>query len=475
MAMERGDRLWPFIRDFYGRPSSYLWENDRRVIHDIPQGEGGEQGDPLMPLLFSLGLHKSLKSISNWLLSTEKVFAFLDDIYLVCRPNRVAAVYQELQRHTNIDIHCGKTKIWNRCGEKPSGVDQLTMTARVQDPGAIVWRGDHEIPASEQGMKVLGAPMGRDEYTTRFLEKKSEQHDILFQRIPMVPDVQASWLLLTFCAATRANFYLRNTSPEVARPFATSHYLKVHHCLCQIIGVDPDDVSRGALQQSTLPFHLGGLGLASAVRTRDGAHWASWADAVSTIHKKDPDLAATILAGLHSEGEGCFAVANQCAERLVALGVELPTWDAVVAGATPDHIHNTPVEDAASIKVGSSTSPTQSRRCSTPRQCGHLWTRTRELWRCLRVVLWQGSHSTAFPRVTRLEWIQKSSVHCSSVASGCHCPSTHAFANMAVSQTALAIIGLRVLSQVLWSGEVGCCGTHLSRGRSKGLDQRDGP
>ena len=106
-----------------------------------------------------------------------------------------------------------------------------------------------------------------------------------------------------------------------------------------------DDVSRGALQQSTLPFHLGGLGLASAVRTRDGAYWASWADAVSTIHKKDPDLATTILAGLHSEGEGCFAVANLCAERLVALGVELPTWDAVVAGATPDHIHNTPVEE----------------------------------------------------------------------------------------------------------------------------------
>ena len=26
----------------------------------IPQGEGGEQGDPLMPLLFSLGQHSAL-------------------------------------------------------------------------------------------------------------------------------------------------------------------------------------------------------------------------------------------------------------------------------------------------------------------------------------------------------------------------------------------------------------------------------
>ena len=32
----------------------------------------------------------------------------------------------------------------------------------------------------------------------------------------------------------------------------------------------------------------------------------------------------------------------------------------------------------ASIEVGSSTSPTQSRRCSTPRQFGHLWRQTNE-------------------------------------------------------------------------------------------------
>ena len=109
--------------------------------------------------------------------------------------------------------------------------------------------------------------------------------------------------------------------------------------------MDPDDVSRGALQQSTLPFHLGGLGLASAVRTRDGAHWASWADSVSTMFKKDPSLAATVLTGLSAEADGCFAVVKQCADRLVALGAELPTWDALVAGATPDHVHATPVEE----------------------------------------------------------------------------------------------------------------------------------
>ena len=156
-------------------------------------------------------------------------------------------------------------------------------------------------------MKVLGVPLGRDEYAIKFLEKKMEHHDTLFHRIPSVPDVQDSWLLQSYCA----NLYLRNVTPEVAHSFAISHDFEVHHCLCEIIGVDPDDVSR---ECSTV---LTSEGWGWQVQwTRDGAHWASRADSVSTMFKKDPGLAATVLIGLNAEADGCFAVVNQCADRL---------------------------------------------------------------------------------------------------------------------------------------------------------------
>ena len=55
----------PFARTFYGQASQNLWESDSGEIHSIPQGEGGEQGDAMMPLLYSLGQHGALQDVSR--------------------------------------------------------------------------------------------------------------------------------------------------------------------------------------------------------------------------------------------------------------------------------------------------------------------------------------------------------------------------------------------------------------------------
>ena len=49
----------PFVRCFYGSPSTYLWEDEMGVTQSFPQGEGGEQGGPLMPMSFALGQHRT--------------------------------------------------------------------------------------------------------------------------------------------------------------------------------------------------------------------------------------------------------------------------------------------------------------------------------------------------------------------------------------------------------------------------------
>ena len=90
-----GPEALPFVRMFYGQASMYSsWEDDEGIVHDIHQGEGGEQGDPSMPLLFSLGQHPALQAFQAQLLPNERVFAYLDDVYVITTPARVGAIYR---------------------------------------------------------------------------------------------------------------------------------------------------------------------------------------------------------------------------------------------------------------------------------------------------------------------------------------------------------------------------------------------
>ena len=82
---------------FYGSPSTYLWEDEEGGVHEIRQGEGGEQGDALMPALFSLGQHGALEAIQARLRPSERLMAFLDDIWCVSSPERTAVGFTAIQ------------------------------------------------------------------------------------------------------------------------------------------------------------------------------------------------------------------------------------------------------------------------------------------------------------------------------------------------------------------------------------------
>ena len=82
-----GAAALPFVQHFCGRPSSYLWEYEDEIV----QGEGGEQGDPLVLVFFALQHHAALLAFQASLLPPEKLFASLDDIYAVVEADRVAA------------------------------------------------------------------------------------------------------------------------------------------------------------------------------------------------------------------------------------------------------------------------------------------------------------------------------------------------------------------------------------------------
>ena len=79
--------ILPFVRLSYGHPSTYSWWDQNGVRRAVSQAEGGEQGDPLMPLLFSIGIQGALDEVAGTLDEVagtleagEQLCAFLDDI-----------------------------------------------------------------------------------------------------------------------------------------------------------------------------------------------------------------------------------------------------------------------------------------------------------------------------------------------------------------------------------------------------------
>ena len=331
LKMEKGDQIFPFVRCFYGSPSTYLWEDEVGNPQDIAQGEGGEQGDPFMPLLFALGLHGALSAVQDRFRADEKVFAFLDDVYVTCAPERVWEVHrileEEIFAHTQIKMHYGKTQVWNRGGVTPRGVEALTRAAQEVKRGAIVWRGDARLPEAQQGVKILGIPVGQPGFVRTFLEQKSEEHVLLFEWIPAMEDPQSAWLILVMCAATRANFWLRGVQPDLTESFAETHDTHVWECLRQILKI-PDMGHSQAI--ASLPFSQGRLGLVSATRVRSGAHWASWADCLRMVRQRHPSVADTMIRGLEDGAEPCFVPVRTCAQTLTEAEYEVPRWTSLV-------------------------------------------------------------------------------------------------------------------------------------------------
>ena len=141
----------------------------------------------------------------------------------------------------------GKKQVWNGAGIRFPACDALEQIARAENPRAVVRKGP-DVPVEDQGINVLGTPMGHPVFVTAHLQRITQEHRVLLERIPAVQDVQYAWLILLHCAAARANYLLRVFRPALVRQFAENHDAVLWRCLYQIL--DIPDVSANQFRRS---------------------------------------------------------------------------------------------------------------------------------------------------------------------------------------------------------------------------------
>ena len=95
----------------FGQFSASSWHQESGERWTVTQAEGGEQGEPLMPLFFSNCIQGALEEVSRSL-ETQKTSGCVDDVYLVG---------EALLRVAGIHLHQGKTRVWTAFGQSRSG------------------------------------------------------------------------------------------------------------------------------------------------------------------------------------------------------------------------------------------------------------------------------------------------------------------------------------------------------------------
>ena len=126
LRLPTAHRLLPYVRMHHGTPSHHVWIDDAALPHDIRQGEGGEQGDPLMPALVCLAMHGPLHESAMRPCDGEFVAAYLDDIYLLTPREAYNIVTETVWRRAGVRPNASKTECWAKGGgPAPRGVQEL--------------------------------------------------------------------------------------------------------------------------------------------------------------------------------------------------------------------------------------------------------------------------------------------------------------------------------------------------------------
>ena len=174
-----------------------------------------------MPARYSLGQHGALEAAHAQMQPNELLVAFLDDVITIARPDRVGLAHQhladELWAHCRVRLNSGKKRIWNLSGRVPPALGQPGA------PEASCWVGAGGRPVEEQGLTVLGVPVGSAAFVRSQLRQSRAGHDRLLGRLPALGDLQASWLLLLFCCSPRCNYFLRMLAPATTAEHAQDH------------------------------------------------------------------------------------------------------------------------------------------------------------------------------------------------------------------------------------------------------------
>ena len=260
--------------------ASWVYEKPSHLFFGsrvISSESGVQQGDPLGPFLFSIVLHKLVKTISETFPHILFNQWYLDDGVIVGKVEEVVGVLkviEELGPSLGLHVNLAKCEIW------------WSGNAQAFDDFSLDLRRCHD-----NGIIILGIPVGDPEYCRSFIRKKIESISSILPLVLNMDDAQIELTLLKGCLGFgKLNHLMRACVLEDILPVLSEMDEVLRHTLSSSLCLE-SSMGNDAWLQATLPTDLGGLGLFSCVSLVSAASAASIVSStplVCRILRKNP-------------------------------------------------------------------------------------------------------------------------------------------------------------------------------------------
>ena len=242
--------------------------------------QGVQPGDPLGPHLFSLVLHKLVRSIASDSEGSKLLFNmwYLDDGTLAgpkVAVNRAIHLIQQIGPSLGLVINMAKCELFSR-----DDLEDFLVDMKI---------------CHEPNLVILGAPIGDAIFCANFLAEKRGKAVRLLSQLSEVGslDPQIALLLLRQCASFCKLVHLaRSTPPSLVSEGLALFDNEVHRYLSDCIGIDASDTD---WLQAQLSLSRGGLGLRKLAVHCSAAYLASINNAGCTAPLDECTLQAVTM------------------------------------------------------------------------------------------------------------------------------------------------------------------------------------
>ena len=292
------DILWHHIQAHYGCSGTlrYFHEGQTPIINSET---GVQQGDPLGSTLFALAIHPILLALG--LHHQVLISAYADNVVISGPLSRVLQAQDEFRISmlaVGLHLNPAESELYIPESRDTPFSEALhllgpSLISTTDGGESIQMINGDLIPWRRTGLKILGCPIGSDEFCATVFQRTTSKIEEDLAALRAFPHLHQRIKLATFCSNTRATYFLRAAAINISTPLMQTLDDSFNTFMATTLDFPHDfaGCAEGphytrALHQIRLGIKQGGYGLTSAAMIVPAASYSAICAFARWLHEE---------------------------------------------------------------------------------------------------------------------------------------------------------------------------------------------